>query len=103
MGTPDNPRCTFVNAHIKGNELEDFLYFLLEFVDCFAWTYVEMLGLYPEIVIHKLHISKGIKPVKQDQQRAYRAPEPGSLQRSDLEDANWEVRDKYISPRNPRV
>ena len=42
MGTPDNLRHTFVNAHIKRNELEDFVYLLHEFVDCFAWTYAEM-------------------------------------------------------------
>ena len=32
-----------------------------------------------------------------------RAPEPGSLQWFDLGDVNWEVSDKYISPRDPRV
>ncbi|KAJ8649037.1 hypothetical protein MRB53_002060 [Persea americana] len=31
------------------------------------------------------------------------APEPESLQRSDLGDANWEVSNKYIFPRDPRV
>ena len=36
LGTLDNSCPTFVNAHIKGNELEDFVYFLSEFVDCFA-------------------------------------------------------------------
>ena len=45
------------------------MYFLLEFVDCFAWTYAEMLGLDPEIAVHKLNISNDIKPVKQGQRR----------------------------------
>ena len=48
LGTSDDPRRTFVNAHIKGRELEDFVYFLRKFVDCFAWTYAEMTGLDPE-------------------------------------------------------
>ena len=66
MGTSDNPRPTFLNAHIKGKELEDFVYFLREFVDCFAWTYAEMPGLDPKIAVHKLNISKDVKPVKKD-------------------------------------
>ena len=67
MGTPDNPHPTFVNAHINGNELEDLVYFLREFMDYFAWNYAEMPGLDPEIAMHKLNISKDVKPVKQDQ------------------------------------
>ena len=52
MGAPDNHRPTFVNAHIKGKELKDFVYFVSEFVDGFAWTYAEMPGLDPEIAVH---------------------------------------------------
>ena len=66
-GTSDNPRPTFVDAHIKGNEIEDFVYFLREFVDCFALTYAEMSGLDLEKSVHKLNISKDVKPIKQDQ------------------------------------
>ena len=69
LGTRDHPRPTYINAHIKGRELKDFVYFLQEFVDCFAWTYAEMLGLVPEIVVHKLNISKYVKLIKQDQRR----------------------------------
>ena len=69
MGTPDNPHPTFVNAHIKGKELKDFMYFLHEFLECFAWTYAEMPGLDPEIAVHKLNISKDVKPVRQIQWR----------------------------------
>ena len=67
MGTSNNPHPIFVNAHIKGKELDDFVYFLREFVDCFAWTYVKMQGLDPEIAVYKLNISKDVRPVKQDQ------------------------------------
>ena len=66
-GTADHPRPTFVNAHIKGKELEDFVYFLREFANCFAWTYTEIPGLDPEIAVHKLNISNEVKPVKQYQ------------------------------------
>lgn len=54
LGIPDNPCPTIVNVHIKGKELEEFVYFLLEFVDCFAWAYAKMPGLDSEIAMHKL-------------------------------------------------
>ena len=41
LGTLNNPHPTFVNAHIKGKELENFMYFLHDFVDCFAWNSAE--------------------------------------------------------------
>ena len=69
LETPYNPRPTFVNAHIEEKELEDFVYFLHEFMDCFAWTYAEMTELNPKIPMHKLNISKDVKLVKQDQWR----------------------------------
>ena len=56
LGTLDSPRPTFVKAHIKGKELEHFVYFLCEFFYFFTWTYVEMPGLDPEIAVHKLNI-----------------------------------------------
>lgn len=34
------------------------MYFLREFVDCFAWTNAKMLGLDSEITVHKLNIPK---------------------------------------------
>ena len=67
LGTSDNPHPTFVNAQIKRNELEDFVYFLHEFIDCFGWTYPEMPGLDPKVVVHKLDISEDVKQVMQDQ------------------------------------
>ena len=44
------------------------MYFLREFMDCFAWT-TEMPRLDLEIAVHKLNISKDAKQVKQDQRR----------------------------------
>jgi hypothetical protein len=36
----------------------------MEFIDCFAWTYMEMSGLSKELVEHVLPIKKGFKPYK---------------------------------------
>lgn len=41
------------------------LQLLKEFKDVFAWTYVQMRGLDPQLVSHKLNIKEGCKPVKQ--------------------------------------
>ena len=38
---------------------------LKEYRDVFAWTYEEMPGLDPSLVVHRLSITPGVKPVKQ--------------------------------------
>ena len=69
LGTPDNPRPVFISKNIKDDELPEYVSFLREFVDCFAWSYAEMLGLDPKIAVHKLNLQENIKPVKQGQRR----------------------------------
>ena len=34
-------------------------------MDVFAWTYDEMLGLDPGLVVHSLNVALGVKPVVQ--------------------------------------
>ena len=34
-------------------------------MDVFAWTYDEMLGLDPGLVVHSLNVDPGVKPVVQ--------------------------------------
>ncbi|XXG68861.1 hypothetical protein AAC387_Pa06g1858 [Persea americana] len=69
LGTPDNPRPVFISKNITDEELPEYVSFLREFVDCFAWSYAEMPGLDPKIVVHKLNLQENIKPVKQGQRR----------------------------------
>jgi hypothetical protein len=38
---------------------------LKEYIDCFAWNYIEMHGLSRELVEHRLPIKDGFKPYKQ--------------------------------------
>ena len=56
LGTPDNPRLVFISKNIKDEELLEYVSFLHEFVDCFAWSYAEMPGLDPKIAVHKLNL-----------------------------------------------
>ena len=42
---------------------------LKEYMDVFAWSYQEMLGLSPSLVMHKLKMDPNAKPVKQPPRR----------------------------------
>ena len=63
LGTLDNPCPVFISKNIKDNKLPEYVLFLREFVDCFAWSYTKMLGFNPKIAVHKLNLQKDIKPV----------------------------------------
>ena len=65
LGTPDNPRPVFISKNIKDEELPEYVSFLLEFVDCFAWFYAEM----PSLAVHKLNLQENVRPVKIGQRR----------------------------------
>ena len=41
----------------------------MEYKDVFAWTYKEMPGLDPTVVVHRLAIKQGVRPIKQAQCR----------------------------------
>ena len=69
LGTPDNTRPVFISKNIKDDELPEYIAFLREFIDCFAWSYTEMPGLDPKIAVHKLNLQENIKPVKQGRRR----------------------------------
>ena len=69
LGTPNNPRPVYISKNIKDDELPEYVSFLREFVDCFAWSYAEMPGLDPKIAVYKLNLQENIKPIKQGQRR----------------------------------
>jgi hypothetical protein len=57
------------NVHIRASCSHDevFTYKSLfqEFCDVFAWSYEEMLGIDPEIVVHEIKTYPGAKPIRQ--------------------------------------
>jgi hypothetical protein len=69
LGTDDDPRPTFVSATLTLEEHESYQTFLMEFQDCFAWSYKEMPGLDPRVATHKLAIDPRFWPVKQQPRR----------------------------------
>lgn len=69
LGDVDDPRPVFVSALLSEDEREAYRQLLLEFKDCFAWTYKEMPGLDPSVAEHELSILPNAKPVKQPPRR----------------------------------
>lgn len=64
LGTSKEPKPIFVGALLISDEAEEYHQLLLEYKDIFAWTYKEMLGLDPVIVVHHLVVMPGAQPVK---------------------------------------
>ncbi|XP_038717270.1 uncharacterized protein LOC120010560 [Tripterygium wilfordii] len=69
LGTEADPRPTFVSALLSPEEETKYIQLLQEYMDVFAWTYKEMPGLDPKIVVHHLSIKHGVRPIKQAQRR----------------------------------
>ncbi|KAJ4954145.1 hypothetical protein NE237_030977 [Protea cynaroides] len=69
LETEGNPRPIFLSASLSSEEAEQYVQLLKEYLDIFAWSYVEITGLDPEIVVHRQHIKPDAKPFKQAQRR----------------------------------
>ena len=55
----------FVNSQLAAQEKEQLVALLKKYVDVFAWTYDEMPGLDPRLVVHSLNVNLRVKPVVQ--------------------------------------
>ena len=69
LGTKDDPKPIFVSALLSEDEIEEYYQLLLEYKDVFAWTYKEMPGLDPIIVVHHFALKPGTRLIKQTQIR----------------------------------
>ncbi|KAL0294377.1 UNVERIFIED_CONTAM: Transposon Tf2-12 polyprotein [Sesamum calycinum] len=65
----ENPRPIYISASLTQEEEGTYIALLHEFKDVFAWSYKEIPGLDPKVVVHHLSIKKGACPVKQGQHR----------------------------------
>ena len=65
LGIVDNPRPTFINANLSPEEEANYIELLMEYRDIFAWSYDEMLGLDPMVVVHQLKVKNMARLVKQ--------------------------------------
>ena len=55
----------FIRSQLAAQEKEQLVALLKKYVDLFAWTYDEMPGLDPGLVVHFLNVDPGVKPVLQ--------------------------------------
>ncbi|XP_050222703.1 uncharacterized protein LOC126672794 [Mercurialis annua] len=72
LGTDESPKPIYINAGLDEGFREQLIDLLIEFRDCFAWSYEEMPGLDPDIAEHKLPLKSGFRPFRQPPQRMSR-------------------------------
>jgi hypothetical protein len=64
IGTMEQPRILQLAASLTPEEVLKFIEFLKENHVNFAWSYADMLGLDPNLIMHHLSINIGVRPVK---------------------------------------
>ncbi|KAH9323710.1 hypothetical protein KI387_018349, partial [Taxus chinensis] len=64
IGTSKDPRIIKVGQSLNPEELGDFTTFLSNYRQAFAWSYEDMRGLDPDIVVHNIITLPESKPVK---------------------------------------
>ena len=55
----------FISSQLTIQEKEQLVTLLKEYINVFAWTYDEMPGLDPGLVVHALNVDPRVKPVIQ--------------------------------------
>ena len=65
VGTDQEVREIPVSALIDEEAVRKIKAVLVEYRDCFAWSFAEMPGLSREVVEHRLPIKSGFRPFKQ--------------------------------------
>ncbi|XP_028100105.1 uncharacterized protein LOC114299540 [Camellia sinensis] len=63
LGDEGENKPTFISVNLKEEEARQYISFLREYRDIFAWNYNEMPGLNPEIAVHKLAIHPEKRPI----------------------------------------
>ena len=64
FGTIDQPRELRIRSDLSDDERDNLIQLLREYLDVFAWSYEDILGLDPSIVQHRLPLLPHARPVK---------------------------------------
>jgi hypothetical protein len=64
LGTEQNSREVRISARLSPGLQEQFVAFLKEYADVFAWSYDDMVGLDAEVAVHKLPLKPGARKTK---------------------------------------
>ena len=60
-----SPKTVFISSQLIVQEKEQLVALLKRYVDVFTWTYNEILGLDPGLVVHSLNVDQEVKLVVQ--------------------------------------
>ena len=60
----DDNRQVRVGSQLEDSEKEEVVRCLRAYADIFAWTPVDMLGISPDIISHRLNVQPGARPIK---------------------------------------
>ena len=69
LGTEKDPKNLNIGGSLPGNEKRELISLLGEYLDVFAWSYNDMPGLDPSIVVHRLPTKEEVKPKRQKLRR----------------------------------
>ena len=62
LGVSEN---IFIGQNSSPEELQTYMALFKEFRDVFAWTYEEMPGIDPSIIVHEIKTYPDAKPIRQ--------------------------------------
>ena len=65
LDSPDHPKPISISESLSLIEREKLIALKGEYIDVFAWNYEDMLGLDPQVAMHRLNIKSDVKPIKQ--------------------------------------
>jgi hypothetical protein len=71
MGNDQSKKELKIGTLITPKQRVELIAILHEYTDVFAWSYEDMPGLNTNIVVHKIPLEEGCKPVKQKLRRAH--------------------------------
>lgn len=71
IGNQDTPQIIHIAQSLSVEELKDFTQLFLEKKINFAWMYSDMPGLDPDLIMHHLSITPGVKLVKQKHRKMH--------------------------------
>ena len=69
ISTANDIKQVRISARLSPQAWEEFIAFLTEYADVFAWSYDDMVGLDVKIVVHTLPLKPDVKLVKQKLRR----------------------------------
>ena len=68
---PGVPKKIFIGQNSSPEEFQSYTTLFKEFRDVFTWTYKEVPGIDPSIVVHEIKTYPGAKPVHQKLQQVH--------------------------------